>query len=95
MQKGLRLWNDEVAKTNRREDIYKQKRNRAKSLVKQIHDESQRQFVESTEHDIHGRQLVTYKMLKGMNKNENDTVNLNIIPKHKIIYHYKALWYKR
>ena len=45
------------------------------------------------EHDVHARQLVPYKMLKGINKNENDTANLKIIPKHKWIDQYKALWY--
>ena len=41
----------------------------------------------SIEHDVHGRQLPVYNMLKGMNKNENDTENLNIIPEHKWIDH--------
>ena len=69
--------------TDEARGIYKEKRNRAKGLVKQAHDESWSQFIERVEHDVHGRQLVAYKMLKGMNKNGNDKTNLNIIPKHK------------
>ena len=58
--------------------------------MKQVHDESWSQFIGSIEYGVPGRQLV-YKMLKGMNKNENDTANLNIIPKHKWIDHYLSL----
>ena len=58
----------------------------------QVHDESWSQFRGSTDHDIHVRQLVAQKMLKGMKKNENNTVDLNIIPdskfKHKWIDYY-------
>ena len=39
-------------------DIYKTKRNKAKDLVKQVHDESLSQFIGRTEHDAHGRYLL-------------------------------------
>lgn len=32
-------------------------------------------------------------MMKHMNKNEKDTVNLYIIPEHKRINHHNGLWY--
>ena len=57
-----------------------------------VHDESWSQFIRSIEHDVYGRQLVAYKMLKGMNKNENYKANLNFIAERKCIDHYKALW---
>ena len=41
--------------------------NRAKGLVKQMHDDSWSQFIGSIEHDVHGRQLVAYKMPESMN----------------------------
>ena len=76
----LRLWNDEVSKateekkrayhmyvqlnTDEAKYINKKKRNRAKGLVKRVHDESQNLFITSIEHNVHGRQLVDYKMIK-------------------------------
>ena len=59
--------------------------------MKQVHDESWSQFIRSIEHDVYGRQLVAHKILKGMNKNENYSGNLNIIPEYKWIDHYRAL----
>lgn len=53
---------------------------------------SRSQFIWISEDDGHGRQLVAYKMLKGMNKNENYKANLNFITERKCIDHYKALW---
>ena len=73
------------------ETFIKQKET-ANGLVKQVHDESWSQFIGSIDHDVHGKQFVGYKILKGMNKNENYTANLSIIPEHKWIVHYKALW---
>ena len=59
----------------------KKERNRAKKrLVIQVNDKPWSQFIESIEHRVHRRKLVAYKTLRGMNKNENDSENLNIIP---------------
>ena len=51
-------------------DIYKEKIYRAKGLVKQVHYELWSQFIGCIEHDVCGRKLVVYKMLKGMNLNK-------------------------
>lgn len=37
------------------------------------------------------KQFVAYKRYD--QKNENDTANLNVVPKNKLINHYKAVWY--
>ena len=42
---------------------------------------------------VHGRQFLAYKILKGVNNNENGTENLNIIAEQELIDHYKALSY--
>ena len=50
--------------TDETRDIYKDKINRPKGLVKQVHDESWSKLIGRIERDVHRRQLVAYKMLK-------------------------------
>lgn len=103
------MWNEEIAKaveekkkayhrylqlnTEEAKQAYKAKRNMAKSLVRKLNDASWNKFIGDVEHDLHGRQLFAYKLLKHLNQNEKDTAYLNIIPESKWLEHYKALWY--
>lgn len=108
-KRGLKIWNTEIAnsikekqdayksylqtRTDEAWEIYKQKRNKTKNLIKRSHSESWERFIASIEHDIHGRQNVAFKLMKHMNKAEKDTASINIITEHQWIQHYRNLWY--
>ena len=64
-------------------ESYREKRNRSKSIIRIVHNESWQIFVSNTENDIHGRQNMAYKVMKHMNKNERDAVDINVIKEYQ------------
>lgn len=107
-KKGLRIWNPEIEnaikekqkaykqwlqqKNEESKQIYKEKRNQAKTIVRNAHQNSWEKFISEIEDDIHGRQDFAYKVIKQLNKTEKDVARLNIIGKDRWIKHYKELW---
>lgn len=107
-RKGLRIWNEEIEKAIKEKKIaynkyiqlstpesytdYKSKRNYAKDLTRTAHQQSWEKYVSEIEHDVHGRQLVAYKILKHLSSSEKDTVKLNIIADETWKKHYEKLW---
>jgi hypothetical protein len=105
--KRLRIWNEgtETAiqekkkayltylqkRTPSAEEKYKEKRNIAKKVVRQAHQQSWEKFISETEHDIHRRQQFTHKIMKHLNQ-EKDIAKMNTIQENQWIEHYKSLW---
>ena len=110
-RKGLRIWNSEIKeaieekrrafkiylqkKTETTFETYKEKRKIAKQLTRKAHEESWNRFISEVEHDMYGRQIIGYKLIKHINKPEKDTASLNIINEQKWINHYRNLWYNK
>jgi hypothetical protein len=74
------------------EGKYKEKRNIAKKVVRQAHQQSWEKFISEIEHDIHGRQQFVYKIMKHLNNQEKDIAKMNTIQENQWIEHYKNLW---
>lgn len=105
---GLRIWNDEIEQAIKEKqqaylrtlqnnseeirEIYVEKRNRARAIVRRAHQESWDRLISNIEHDIHGRQEVAYKLMRQLNKQERDTARLHTIDKEAWIQHYRELW---
>lgn len=108
-KKGLRIWNEEIANaieekkaayhlylqasTEENREVYKNKRNRAKDIVRRAHDESWTTFISKIEHDLHGGQAMAYKVMQHLSKSEKDTANINVIPEKRWLVHYRKLWF--
>lgn len=60
-------------------------------MVREAHKTSWETFISRTEEDVHGRQEVAYKVMKYLNKEERDTVQLNIITIDELIQRYQKL----
>jgi cell division septum initiation protein DivIVA len=72
-RKGLRIWNEEIEKaieekqkayeqwlqqnTEESKDIYKEKRNHAKTIIREAHQQSCDKFISNIEDYLHGRQI--------------------------------------
>jgi len=52
-------------------------------------------FVSRIEHDLHGRQINAYKIIKNLNRNEKDNLQLNPIVEHTWLDYYQKLWTKQ
>jgi len=52
-------------------------------------------FVSRIEHDLHGRQINAYKILRNLNKTEKDNLRLNSIVEHAWLDYYPKLWTKQ
>ena len=94
-KKGLRVLNEEIAnaikdkksahlqflqwQTDEAREIYRRKRNEVKIIVRKVHQEFWDIFISTVDHDVHGRQMMAYKVLKHLDSEERDVANLNII----------------
>lgn len=108
-RKGLKIWTEEIescikdkqkkyetylnSPTEDNREEYKKARNVAKTIIKKAHTESWERFIGCIEHDLHGRQSLAYKVIKTLNKNERENIQINAIDKQSWIEHYKKLWY--
>lgn len=109
-RKGLRIWNRNIEeaikekqeaylqwlqqKTDLAKEKYKEKRNKAKTIVREAHQQSWNKFISEIENDIHGNQTFSYKVLKHLNKSEKDVARINVIQQDVWIQHYKELWFQ-
>ena len=44
------------------------------------------------EHDLNGRQINAYKIIRNLNRTEKDNLQLNPIPEHTWLDYYQKLW---
>jgi len=49
-------------------------------------------FVSRIEHDLHGRQINAYKIIRNLNKTEKDNLLLHPITEHTWLDYYQKLW---
>ena len=105
----MRIWSEEIEDaikskqkeykkyindpTEENKDRYKRKRNIAKQLVREAHKDSWERFIANIENDIHGRQLIAYKVMKTINNSEKEQLRINVIKVDDWIDYYKNLWY--
>ena len=52
-------------------------------------------FISRIEHDLHGRQLNAYKIMKSLNRTEKDNLQFNPITEHIWLDYYQKLWTKQ
>ena len=48
-------------------------------------------FVSRIEHDLHGRQINAYKIIRNLNRTEKDNLRLNSIVEHTRLDYYQKL----
>jgi len=60
-----------------------------KRETRKIERKSWETFVSRTEHDLHGRQLNAYKIIRNLNRTEKDNLRLNPIVEHTWLDYYK------
>ncbi len=70
--KYLQTWNEESKKE------YNCCRNEAKRLSCKAHQEAWDHFISKMENDIHGKQVLAYKVMRQLNQKEKDTVQLEL-----------------
>ena len=51
-------------------------------------------FVSRIEHDLHGRQINAYKIIKNLNRTEKDYLQFNPITEYTWLDYYHKLWTK-
>lgn len=74
---------------------YKKRSALVKRSVRQITRDSWDKYISEIENDIHGRQNCAYKIMKHLNKEERDTLNINPIEEQKWLNYFKELWTSR
>ena len=52
-------------------------------------------FVSRIEHDLHGRQINAYKIIRNLNRTEKDKMRLNPIVVHTWLDYCQKLWIKQ
>ena len=52
-------------------------------------------LVSRIEHDLHGRQINAYKIIKNLNRTEKDNLQFNPITEHTWLDYYHKLWTKQ
>jgi len=52
-------------------------------------------FVSRIEHDLHGRQINAYKIIRNLNRTEKYNLRLNSIVEHTWLDYYQKLWTKQ
>lgn len=57
------------------------------------HKQSWERFIANIEHDVHGRQVLAYKIMKMLNRNERETLCVNCIHESEWRKHYSKFWY--
>jgi hypothetical protein len=63
-----------------------------KKEVRRVKRRSWETFVSKIEHGVHGRQTQAYKLLKDLNKNERDKLELKPITGKEWLEYYHGLW---
>ena len=48
-----------------------------------------------TAHDLHGRQINAYKIIRNLNRTERDNLQLNPLVEHTWLDYYQKLWTKQ
>ena len=66
-----------------------------KRETRKIKRQSWETFVSRMEHDLHGRQLNAYKIIKNFNRTEKDNLQFNPITEHTWLDYYQKLWTKQ
>ena len=73
--------------------------NRLAAIVKRETRKIKRQcwetFVSRIEHDLNGRQLNAYEIMKNLNRTEKDNLQFNPITEHTWFDYYQKLWTKQ
>jgi len=52
-------------------------------------------FISRIEHDLHGRQINAYKIIRNLNRTEKGNLRLNPIVEHTWLDYYQKLWTKQ
>lgn len=63
-------------------------------IVRQSHTQSWDRFISNLEHDVHGRRVMAYKIMKVLNRNVREAVSFNPIEVDTWKKHYTQLWYE-
>ena len=108
-RRGLNVWNEHIDKALKEKQkaynnmlshrtpenlqLYREKRNIAKTITRKAHTDSWEQYIYNIEDDVHGRQEKAYKIMKHLNKKETDGSRLNIIEKEEWLEDYKKLFF--
>lgn len=71
---------------------YKRKSAVVKKKVRQIKRDSWEQYISEIEHDVNGRQDKAYKIMKYLNKEDKDSLEINAISEDNWLQYYKTLW---
>lgn len=106
--RGLRIWNDEIAEHIRKkkeaylkflhtassEDRadYKMKSAIVKRETRKLNREHWNRYVANLEYDVHGKQDKAFKILKNLNKEMKDNVQLNPIAANEWLDFFETLW---
>ena len=72
-------------RTDESKHRYIEIRNKTKRIVRKAHQESWDRFISEIEHDVHGRQMFAYKMLKHLTQSEKDMARISVIGKDRWI----------
>jgi hypothetical protein len=62
------------------------------TLTRKVKGQCWETFVSRTEHDLHGRQINAYKIIKNLNRTEKDNLQFNPITEHTWQNYYQKLW---
>ena len=66
-----------------------------KREIRKIKRQYSETFVSRIEHDLHGRQINAYKIIRNLNRTEKDNLRLNPIFEHTWLDYYRKLWTKQ
>lgn len=107
-QRGLKIWNDELAKLiseKKKEYLnylnkktteslieYKRKCAIVRREVRKIKRTTWEKYVSDIEHDVHGKQVKAYKIMKYLNNDNRENLKLNPISEIKWMKYYQNLW---
>jgi hypothetical protein len=105
--KDLILWNEDINNlienkktylryltTHSETDKIEYKRLMAmvKRVTRKIKIQCWEMFVSRIEHDLHGRQIHAYKIIRNLNRTEKDNFQLNPITEHTWLDYYQKRW---
>jgi hypothetical protein len=86
---NIRLQNQ----TDDAKETYKLKRNATKYITRKAHQDTWDNFMNKVEHDLQGRQITAYNLMRHLNNTVRGTAKTDIIKADQWIKHYKDLWY--
>lgn len=106
--KGLSIWNDEIAKLIQQKKLaylrwlstkldndkieYKKLCAIVKREIRKIQNESWNTYLSNIEHKVYGNSSTAYRAIKHLNRDEKDMANINNIPDQVWLEFYKNLW---